>query len=441
MNAADRAEEAAIRLEACERMPNEKGRPRKKTNDEKKRDRREDKHIDIIEKTQEARGVRTDTGYDRRRKRPPTRRPRGRNDAQRQLREVENEARCHAVAVAHWMMERGENLSHVAERLDIALGTLRGWIEAAKKKRLGAKKRGRPVERLTLAQRMEILDVMTALNPRKTGLATFVGIFSGVSRAALWDMLCRYRELMIRRHAKTLWRLRWGVVGSVWAMDYAEAPSPIDGTCKYVFALRDLASHCQLAWTPCENQDSSTTIHQLQELFARYGTPLVIKGDNGSPIASKAVRDFIESRGVWFLPSPPETPNYNGAIEAGIGWMKTRTENHAALFDRSGHWTSDDCLAALEQTNKVGRPWGEHGPTPSEAFAVRSPITQETRDAFAREVIKWKRTLTRGRAQRDATPVSKEERDQIARAALRCAMGAQGYLETRRGRITSPVAA
>jgi hypothetical protein len=322
-------------------------------------------------------------------------------------------------------------------------------MRQAKAKRLGPKNRGRPVERLSLVQRMEIIAVMTELNPRKTGLATFVGAFPGVARSALWNILCRYRELMIRRHAKTLWTLRWGVVGAVWAMDYAEPPTPIDGAHEYVFALRDLASHCQLAWTPVENQNSSTTIHILEELFARHGVPLVIKGDNGSPIASEEVRAFLDSRGVWFLPSPPRTPNYNGAIEAGIGWMKLRTEQHAAVFDRSGRWTTDDCAAALAQTNNLGRPWGEHRPTPSESFAARPPITQETRDAFATEVLKWERTLSRGRAlrlrsgqaRRDVAPITREERNQITRVALRCALGAQGYLETRRGRISSPVAA
>jgi len=393
--------------------------------------------------------ARVDTGRDRRLKRPRTRRPDRAHDAQRPLRAIEAEARRHTVALAAWMLERGESIAEVARRLDLARGTLHGWIEQAREHTLGPKSRGRPVERLSLAQRMEIIAVMTDLNPRDTGLATFIGAFPGVSRSALWDILCRYRELMIRRRAKTLWTLRWGVVGAVWAMDYAEPPSPIDGTYEYLFSLRDLASHCQLAWTPVQCADSATTIAILKELFARYGKPLVLKADNGSPVASAEVRAFLESLGIFFLPSPPEAPNYNGACEAGIGWMKLRTEQHAAVWNRSGHWTTDDCAAALAQTDDLGRPWGERGPTPAQSFAARPPITPQMRDAFAAELLKWERTLSKGRALRlrsgqarlDAAPITRDERDQIRRAALRCAMGAQGYLVVRRGRVSSPVAA
>jgi len=437
----DAAERAAIQLEACQTEPSTRGRPRSMTSEQRNHARREKQHREFLQRASEAMHCDRESRIDRRRARPRTRRPDRRHDAQRPLREVEHDARRHAVAAASWMLERGESMVEVAERLQLAQRTLRGWIEGVEHGRLGPKNRGRPVEKLSLAQRMEIIAVMTELGPQKTGLATFIGCFPGVARSALWDILCRYRELLIRRHAKSLWTLRWGVPGAVWAMDYAEPPAPIDGTYEYVFAVRDLASHCQLAWTPCENANSQTTICQLQELFARYGTPIVMKGDNGSPIASKAVRDFLDSCGVWFLASPPLTPNYNGAVEAGIGWMKARTEEHAALWKRAGRWTTDDCAAAIAKTNNCGRPWGEHRPTPWEAFAARAMITQETRDAFSTEVVKWERTLSTARARRDPKPITRAERDQISRGALRTAMTAQGYLEVRRGRVTSPVAA
>jgi hypothetical protein len=36
--------------------------------------------------------------------------------------------------------------------------------------------------------------------------------------------------------------LHWTVPGSVWAMDFAEPPAPVDGVYDYLFSVRDLAS-------------------------------------------------------------------------------------------------------------------------------------------------------------------------------------------------------
>ena len=46
--------------------------------------------------------------------------------------------------------------------------------------------------------------------------------------------------------------LTWPVTGSVWAIDYAEPPAPIDGRYDALLAVRDLASGMQLLWQPVE---------------------------------------------------------------------------------------------------------------------------------------------------------------------------------------------
>ena len=42
------------------------------------------------------------------------------------------------------------------------------------------------------------------------------------------------------------------------------------------------------------------------------------------------------------LLSPPGTPEYNGAVEAGIESLKTRAHFIAARNDPPGEWTRDD---------------------------------------------------------------------------------------------------
>ena len=49
--------------------------------------------------------------------------------------------------------------------------------------------------------------------------------------------------------------------GTVWAVDFAQAPQPIDGVYPYLLAVRDLASSKQLLWLPVEHADSEC-LHQ-----------------------------------------------------------------------------------------------------------------------------------------------------------------------------------
>src|SRR5262245_24594434 len=59
-----------------------------------------------------------------------------------------------------------------------------------------------------------------------------------------------------------------------------------------------------------------------------------------------------ERLGVNQLLSPPRLPQYNGACEAAIGWMKSPTRWIAAQDGRIGLWTSDDLEAARILANE-----------------------------------------------------------------------------------------
>jgi hypothetical protein len=60
---------------------------------------------------------------------------------------------------------------------------------------------------------------------------------------------------------------------------------------------------------------------------------------------------------------PPEFPRYNGAIEAGIGSLKTRVFFEAGRHDRPCDWTCDDAEAGQRQANDLARPNGHLEPT------------------------------------------------------------------------------
>ena len=77
--------------------------------------------------------------------------------------------------------------------------------------------------------------------------------------------------------------------------------------------------------------------------------------------------------------SPPGCPAYNGAIEAGIGSLKTRTEEHAPSRGRLGGWTFNDLAVARAEANHTPR---RRGPSPAEVWQARPPVTALERACF-----------------------------------------------------------
>jgi transposase InsO family protein len=177
----------------------------------------------------------------------------------------------------------------------------------------------------------------------------------------------------------------------------------------------------------------------LASLFRWLGAPLVLKVDNGGPFVTDEVKALLREHGVLVLYSPPGTPRYNGAIEAGIGSIKVRTFWKAALADRPGQWTCDDIEAAVHEANTTGRPRGFSAASPKEAWLSRLPITpaqrqalQETYAAFASE------EYTR-RGWRPMARLQHFEQALIDRAAISRALVEQGFVLIRRRRITPPL--
>jgi hypothetical protein len=131
---------------------------------------------------------------------------------------------------------------------------------------------------------------------------------------------------------------------------------------------------------------------------------------------------------VYHLRSPPDYPEYNGACEAGIGSMKTRTHHQAARRGQPGAWGCDDAEAARRQANETARPWGARGPTPAEAWARRRVLTSAERADFGTIV----RRLEQGeRASRDvgaAPALSDAAQAALNRAVLTRALVEVGIL-------------
>lgn len=320
----------------------------------------------------------------------------------------------------------------VADGIGVSTRSLRRWHRAWDDDRLAAKQRGRPPSLLPAWIRRDTIALLE-ISGGDLGVPTLQNYFPEATRAALEDLKRRYRRIECRR--SLIHVLYWRRVGAVWAADFSDPPAPIEGRYEHLANVRDLAGQDQLSSLPVYDEKAETALLVLECLVQYHGAPLVLKVDNGSAFRSHEMRKWAAGHGIFLLYSPPRTPEYNGAVEAGTGAINTRAQHHAARHDRPWEWTCDDVEAARLQANETGRPFGPHGPTPDEKWHTREPIRQEERSAFANE---YKHQLEHERLDRgipDGNQLQGRERDQIERAALVRTLVQLGFFSIRRRRI------
>ena len=282
--------------------------------------------------------------------------------------------------------------------------------------------------------RNEVIHFLDEYGPG-VGVPTLRECFPDMMRAEQEDLLRRYRRVWREQHRIPLRILSWPVPGRVWAIDFAQAPLPIEGRFPYLLAVRDLASGMSLLWQPVEHATGANTATLLATLFAIHGAPLVLKSDNGSPLGEASVQALLRSWNVASLFSPPYWPRYNGAVEAGIGSLKGRTEARAARQGHDGIWTWDDVASAMWEANTLARPLGDRKPSPDAVWASRSAITADERERFTACVGRHTETANREAASCDGAEHDVWSSRGVAREAIRLALEECEYLSYKRRRI------
>jgi len=347
---------------------------------------------------------------------------------QRERRQTERAVRRAAVAFGRWASRHDLTVRQAAAYLDITSRTLVRWDKAWQQTRLRSRTRGRPCRRSARAVRSRLLALLGLLGPR-AGLPTLLALCPEMARREIQDLLRRYRRVWKRRHRLLMHVLHWQRSGAVWATDYAEPPLAVDGCFGRMLAVRDLASGVQLSWLPVADESARTAADVLVALFRTHGPPLVLKSDNGSAFIAGLTQGVLADWQVWHLRSPPDYPEYNGACEAGIGSMKTRTHHQAARGGRPGAWTCDDVEAARLEANETARPWGHREPTPDQVWAERRPLTNAERTAFGAIVQRLEKEERASQCIGAGTPVSPTAQAALNRAALARALVAAKILE------------
>jgi transposase InsO family protein len=356
---------------------------------------------------------------------------------QRETRVAEAAARRSTVGAARWLGRRAVGEAVAAGRLGLVPRTLRDWKARWREDRLAPRARGRPPDRPDRELRNEILSLFALLGP-DVSEEQLQEEFPHVSRAELRELKRRYRTAWRRGRVRLASALSWRVPGSVWAMDFTQPPTAVDGIFPRILVTRDLPSGNQLEALPTEGEDAKTACDLLRALIRHHGPPLVVKTDNGSAFRSLPFQNLLEKHRILALRSPPYTPRYNGAVETGIGTLKTHAHHAAARNDRPGDWTCDDVEEARLRGNRYSLPHGPKAPTPDEAWADRIKIGERARERF---LAAYEEEVVRERERR-GMPLfepTASDKDSIDRVAISRALRRLGYLKMRRRRIAPPI--
>ena len=291
--------------------------------------------------------------------------------------------------------------------------------------------RGRRARHAGCAERGEILALLES-EGTGLGIPELQRRFSGVARRELEELRARRAYALRRRGQSSLFSLAWASPGSVWAANFTNTPSRVDGQLAKLSLVRDLASQSQLLAMPSTGESAEEVDLALSQLFAEHGAPLVLKLDNGPGYVAERTRELCARHGVLMLYSPPYTPSYNGSCEAGGGSVKNRAARFASARARPDAWTSDDVEAARLQANACVRVGGPRGPTPDQLWAARRTIASCERARF-HDAYRDQQAHVRTQTGFDENvTLSRADQAMIDRRAIPKALTQLGYLELRR---------
>ena len=357
---------------------------------------------------------------------------------QRRKRGIEREVRKATVALCRWCMGQGMSLREVSECVGIRVVTLRRWRAGWSKDRMAIRARGRPVNRGSPELRGALLSLFSLAGPT-LGVPALRDLLPDAPRRELEELSHRIKRMMARGKGRyAMSQLRWTRPGTVWGIDFSQMPAPIDGLYSHLFCVRDLASGHQLMAMPCFGETAETALSCMQALLRHTQAPLVLKCDNGPAFISHSFREAMQSHGIQLLFSPPAYPQYNGAIEAGIGGLKTRMHWISARQDRPGQWTSDDVEAARLDGNAMIHLRRGQGPTPDQAWDLRLEIRAKERALFHSASTRYLQEEETRHGVLDSAMLGHQERSLIERIAITRALIENGLLAIRRTRVSLP---
>lgn len=255
------------------------------------------------------------------------------DESDQMARTVENWGRHIALTALEVLREAGESVASIARRLCLSMRTLQRWAKQLDQGWLKPKLLGRPRKGIE-EEDCESIESWLERTRGRIGVECLKQKHPQVARSEIRAV----KQIWIREHSRSKRRaqalLQWRMPGVAWTMDFTKPKQRMQGSNKRVLVVRDLASGYTLAGDPCQGERAQATVKTLQRVFEEEGPPLVIKHDNGSAFRSTEVQELLSEANVASLPSPPGLPQYNGAVESGMGPLK---DYALASADSHGH--------------------------------------------------------------------------------------------------------
>lgn len=113
------------------------------------------------------------------------------------------------------------------------------------------------------------------------------------------------------------------------------------------------------------NITAEETVHQIQQLCARYGLPELFVTDNGRQFTSSHFSKFCQRNAIHHVTSPPYHPQSNGQAERFVDTFKR------SLVKFSGEGTSEALYQFLLSYRSTPTPALQNNVTPAELFLAR----------------------------------------------------------------------
>jgi transposase InsO family protein len=326
----------------------------------------------------------------------------------------------------------------VAKAYGVDERTVRRWEQRVREGKSVWESPGRSADEVPRERRQEVIKAMFELGPF-AGVPTLRGMFPDVPHRFLARMKRRLLRASTRRWGWYRRKLRWLRPGATWATDFTMPKAGLWGGNDRLLLVRDLGSGAQLAAVPCSGEKARVVCAVLLALISIFGAPLLMKHDRGSGYVAHRTQALLEDHGITPLPSPARTPQYNGSAERSGGCFKQRVEHMALLAGHPGVWTMDDIHEAMVMANTTARPFGANGPTPAEALGAMRRVSAEERESFKQTLAHAaERGLQTFKEETGILPMC-SQRDAIDRKATQYALCEHGYLEIRRGRLSTPI--
>ena len=199
--------------------------------------------------------------------------------------------------------------------------------------------------------------------------AVYAACRAQISRRAFHDLLAETRREVLRDRRADQRRIHWHAPGAVWSVDPTELTLERNGSREKlaILPMLDLAARYKLPPLIGARLTGAVVAARLDELFAQFGPPLVLKRDNGSNLNSATVNAVLSRWLVIPLNSPPHYPPYNGGIERSQRELKDALRPRLLASRTAASRASQVALAVHELNHRPRRCLRGH--TACEQFA------------------------------------------------------------------------